>query len=164
VAALGRRLDEEIGGDDPILLALLGGSVIFLADLVRAVERPLRFEFIDVALRTGASPEIRRAVPSWCEIHYPIPVDLAGQSLLVLKDVVSSAVTEPYLEQQLRDRGARDVRFAALIDVPEARKTGFNPDYRALEAPRGGILVGYGLKHEGRYGNLPFVGRLSGEA
>jgi hypoxanthine phosphoribosyltransferase len=163
VAALGRRLDEEIGGDDPILLALLGGSVIFLADLVRAVERPLRFEFIDVALRTGASAG-SDARSELVRIHYPIPVDLAGQSLLVLKDVVSSAVTEPYLEQQLRDRGARDVRFAALIDVPEARKTGFNPDYRALEAPRGGILVGYGLKHEGRYGNLPFVGRLSGEA
>jgi len=161
VAALGRQLGAELGDEDPLLVALLGGSVIFLADLVRAIERPVRFEFVDVAYHVDAAGSEGDDVLS---IRYPIPIDIAGQSVLVLKDVVSSAVTEPYLEQQLRDHGAREVRFAALIDMPDERKTAFDLQYRALTTHRHGLLVGYGLKHQGRYGNLPYVGRLAEEA
>lgn len=159
VTTLGRRLSEELAGEDPLLVALLGGSVIFLADLVRAIERPVRFEFIDVAYRED--PDAGTEDGGLTRIHYPIPIDIAGQSVLVLKDVVSSAVTEPYLEQQLRDHGAREVRFAALIDTPDERKTAFDLHYHALTTHRRGLLVGYGLKHQGRYGNLPYVGRLA---
>ena len=162
VAALGRQLAAELGEEDPLLIALLGGSVIFLADLVRAIARPVRFEFIDVAYRVDAAAGDEGG--ELLSIRYPIPIDIAEQSVLVLKDVVSSAVTEPYLEQQLRDHGAREVRFAALIDMPDERKTAFDLHYRALTTHRRGLLVGYGLKHQGRYGNLPYVGRLAGEA
>jgi hypoxanthine phosphoribosyltransferase len=157
VRDLGRRLGEELSGEDPLLVALLGGSVIFLADLVRAVERPVRYEFIQVA--SGESPE-----PGVVELRYPLPLDIAGQSVVVLKDVVTSGVTEPYLEQQLRDHGAREVRFAALIDIPDERKTPFEVSYAAFHTGRQGLLVGYGLKHEGRWGNLPYVGRIRGSA
>jgi hypoxanthine phosphoribosyltransferase len=159
IATLGRQLSDELGDEDPLLIALLGGSVIFLADLVRAIDRPVRFELIDVAYQED--PVISSEEDGLLRIHYPIPIDIAGQSVLVLKDVVSSAVTEPYLEQQLRDHGARKVRFAALIDMPDERKTAFDLDYRALTTRRHGLLVGYGLKHQGRYGNLPYVGRLA---
>lgn len=159
VTALGRRLSEELAAEDPLLVALLGGSVIFLADLVRAIERPVRFEFIDVAYQED--PDAGTEDGGLTRIHYPIPIDIAGQSVLVLKDVVSSGVTEPYLEQQLRDHGAREVRFAALIDMPDERKTAFDLHYYALTTRRRGLLVGYGLKHQGRYGNLSYVGRLA---
>ena len=158
VAALGRKIDGELGDEDPLLIALLGGSVIFLADLVRAFPRPVRFEFIDVAYHVD--PAADETEDEVLRIQYPIPIEIAGQSVLVLKDVVSSGVTEPYLEQQLRDHGAREVRFAALIDMPDERKTAFNLHYSALTTHRKGLLVGYGLKHEGRFGNLPYVGRL----
>jgi hypoxanthine phosphoribosyltransferase len=158
VDALGRKIADELGAEDPLLVALLGGSVIFLADLVRAIGRPVRYELIDVGVSREAGEENGAEV---VQIHYPIPVEIAGQSVLVLKDVVSSGVTEPYLEQQLRDHGARTVRFAALIDMPDERKTEFELHYRALTAERqGGLLVGYGLKAAGRYGNLPYVARL----
>jgi hypoxanthine phosphoribosyltransferase len=160
VAALGHRIEGELGDEDPLLVALLGGSVIFLADLVRAIERPVRYEFIDVAYHVdparGDDGEVLR-------IQYPIPIDIAGRSVLVLKDVVASGVTEPYLEQQLRDHGAARVRFAALIDLPDERKTAFELQYSALISHRRGVLVGYGLKHKGLYGNLPYVGRLEEE-
>ena len=93
VAKLGQRITAELGAEDPILVALLGGSVIFLADLVRAIGKPIRYEFIHV----GAEEE-----SGVMQIQYPIPLDIAGQSVLVIKDVVASGVTEPYLEQQLR--------------------------------------------------------------
>ena len=158
VQELGRRIGEELDGEDPLLIALLGGSVIFLADLVRAIERPVRFEFIQV----GLDPSGETAEPGVTEIRYPLPLDLAGQSVLVLKDVVTSGVTEPYLEQQLRDHGAREVRFAALIDIPDERKTDFQVGYAAFRTGRQGLLVGYGLKHDGLYGNLPYVARFKG--
>lgn len=153
IRGLGRRITEELADDDPLLVALLGGSVIFLADLVRAIERPVRFEFIQVGSGETAEPGVT-------QIRYPLPLDLAGQSVLVLKDVVASGVTEPYLEQQLRDHGAREVRFAALIDIPDERKTAFEVTYAAFRTGRQGLLVGYGLKQDARYGNLPYVGRL----
>lgn len=160
IQELGRRINGEMGDDEPLLVALLGGSVIFLADLVRAIERPVRFEFIQVGSgRAGSGEE-----PGVTEIRYPLPLDVAGQSVLVLKDVVSSGVTEPYLEQQLRDHGAREVRFAALIDIPDERKTAFEVTYAAFRTGRQGVLVGYGLKQDARYGNLPYVGRLRGTA
>lgn len=173
VAALGRKLGEDLAGEEPLLLGLLGGSVIFLADLVRSIERPVRFELIHVGYQQGqqgqqgqkgASPAaVEPAVEGESEIleiHYPLPIDIEGQSVVVVKDVVGSGVTEPYLEQQLRDRGARSVRFAALIDRPGERKTPFELHYQAFSTAEPGLLVGYGLKHEGRYGNLPYVGRL----
>jgi hypoxanthine phosphoribosyltransferase len=159
---LGRRINDEMAGDDVLLVALLGGSVIFLADLVRAIERPVRFEFIQVGSGPAGSGE--SAESGVTEIRYPLPLDVAGQSVLVLKDVVTSGVTEPYLEQQLRDHGAREVRFAALIDIPDERKTGFQVSYAAFRTGRQGALVGYGLKQDARYGNLPYVGRLRGTA
>ena len=155
VRDLGQRIGKELAGENPLLIALLGGSVIFLADLVRAIEEPVRFEFIQVGSGEGAEPGVH-------QIRYPLPLDVAGQSVLVIKDVVTSGVTEPYLEQQLRDHGARDVRFAALIDIPDERKTGFEVSYAAFRSGRQGLLVGYGLKHEGLYGNLPYLGRIRG--
>ena len=161
VAALGHRIEGEIGDEDPLLIALLGGSVIFLADLVRAIERPVRYEFIDVAYHVD--PARGEGEGEVLRIEYPLPVDIAGRSVLVLKDVVASGVTEPYLEQQLRDHGAAKVRFAALIDLPDERKTELELQYSALISHRRGVLVGYGLKHRGLYGNLPYVGRLEEE-
>ena len=140
VTALGNRIAAELGAENPLLIALLGGSVIFLADLVRAIERPVRYEFIDVAYRPDPAADEESA--EVLRIEYPIPIDIAGQSVLVLKDVVASGVTEPYLEQQLRDHGAREVRFAALIDMPDERKTAFELRYSALTTHRHGLLVG----------------------
>jgi hypoxanthine phosphoribosyltransferase len=153
VAELGRQIGSEIGAEDPLLVGLLEGSLIFLADLVRAIPAPIRFELIQV--HSGEDSGVLR-------IEYPIPVDIAGQSVVVVKDVVASGVTEPYLEQRLRDHGARRVRFAALVDLPDERKTDFRPDYTAFSTSRRGVLVGYGLKHAGRYGNLSSVGRVRG--
>lgn len=154
VLALGRRLRDDCAGEDPLLLSLLGGSVIFLADLVRAYEDPVRYEFIDVGYRRSESSE-----SDLLAIHYPIPVDLEGQHLLVVKDVVSSGVTETYLSEQLEGRGAASVRVVALIDLPDERKTELEADYHAFTLERTAPLVGYGLKHEGRFGNLPYIGR-----
>ena len=152
VAALGERIEQEIAREDPLVVSLLGGSVIFLADLIRAIPTPLRFSFIQ-SDTSAESAEPKR-------VHYPLPVEISGQSLLVLKDVVSSGVVETYLASELRQHGARKVRFAALVDLPSERKTEFALDYAIFTTERPGTFVGYGLKHQGLYGSLPYLGRL----
>jgi hypoxanthine phosphoribosyltransferase len=157
VAELGRRVGAELGDEDPVVLAVLGESVIFFADLVRAMRRPVRFELIHVDYERSGEGEGETPL---LQLHYPIQVEIAGQTVVVVKDIVESGVIETYLDQQLRNRGARSVRFVALIDMPAERKTSFEVDYHAFQTSRQGTLVGYGLKHGGRYGNLPFIGRL----
>ncbi len=159
VLALGRRVGTELGDEDPLVIALLGESVIFFADLVRAIRWPVRFEMIHVEYSQSAAGEPPARTPV-LDIHYPMPIEIAGQRVVLVKDVVESGITEPYLDQQLRDRGARAVKLVALIDMPDERKTSFEVDYHAFQTSRQGVLVGYGLKHGGRYGNLPFIGRL----
>jgi hypoxanthine phosphoribosyltransferase len=152
IRELGRRLDRELPAD-PVIVSLLGGSVIFLADLLRAIERPVRYELVHVETSGGGDAPLA--------LHYPIPFEVRGENVLLLKDVVTSGVTETYLMEQLRDQGAREVRLAALVDMPGERKTDLEVAYGALTAKRPGRLVGYGLKHQGQHGNLPYIGRLA---
>ncbi len=155
VRDLGSRLHQELGDTDPLFLGLLGGSVIFLADLVRAYESPVRFELVHVGYH---HPEI--AAAEVLAIQYPIPVDLEDQDLLVVKDVIKSGVTETYLAEQLHQKGARRVRFVTLVDMPEERKTELAIDHSVFSVQESGPLVGYGLKYQGRFGNLPYIGKL----
>ena len=156
VRDLGRRLATELP-PDPLLVSLLGGSVIFLADLVRAVDRPVRYEFIHVETSGG------RKAGQPLALHYPIPFSVTDEEVVLLKDVVASGIPEAYLLDQMRQHGARRVWVAALVDLEDQRKADVAVDFRAFDAERAGTLVGYGLKFEGRYGNLPYVGRLAEE-
>lgn len=152
VSNLGRALGDELGDRDPWIISIVGGSVLFLADLIRSLDHPVRFDFVQVQYSASAyDGEV-------LEIHYPISLDVGDQNLVILKDVSVSGVIETYLTSQFRDRGAANVRFATLIDVPDQRKTDFEPDYRLFTADRKGVFVGYGLKYRGRYGNLPYIG------
>jgi hypoxanthine phosphoribosyltransferase len=155
VRQVGERIQRELADQDPLLLALLEGSMVFLADLVRAIEAPVRYELIHVELsQQGAVEEV-------VDIHYPVPIEVRDQLVLVVKDVVSSGVIESYLTSQLVQLGAREIRFAALVDLPRERKVDFTVDYAAFETQRSTRLVGYGMKLEGRFGNLPYIGCLT---
>ena len=157
VQTLGQKLQREVAQEDPLLISLLGGSVIFVADLIRAVSTPLRYEFVQVEYATHEGEGQEQTI----DIHYPIPVEVSGQSVLVVKDVVSSGVIESYLANQFAQHGATRVRFAALVDLPKERKTHCQVDYSVFTTERSARLVGYGMKHNGRYGNLPYVGYLA---
>lgn len=152
VRALGERIEREIASEDPLVVSLLSGSVIFLADLIRAIATPLRFSYIQSDTSDEAAEPKR--------VHYPLPLEISGQSVLVLKDVVASGVVETYLASELKQHGAKRVRFAALIDLPSERKTDFALDYAVFTTERPGTFAGYGLKHHGHFGSLPYLGRL----
>ena len=155
VADLGRRLEADHAGSTPVLISIVGGSVVFLADLLRSIEQPVRYEAVQVRYKTSADED------AVVDIDFPISLDVKGQSLVVLKDVISTGVIENYLSNQLLGLGARQVRFVALIDLPEERKSDFHADYRVFTPRRPGVFVGYGLKSSGMFGNLPYLARLT---
>jgi hypoxanthine phosphoribosyltransferase len=159
VAALGERLDRELPAD-VLLVSLVDGSLIFLADLVRSIPRSVRYELLHVGSGLG-SPEAGGDEGALLTLHYPVDFSVRGESLLLLKDVVASGVIETYLVGQLRRQGAREVRIAALVDKPEERKTDLEVDYEVFSDSGPGTLVGYGLKYRGSHGNLPYIGLLT---
>ena len=154
VTDLAQRIEQDLGESDPWIISIVGGSVLFLADLIRSMSQPVRFDFVQVqySISDRDSDPLR--------IHYPISLDVNQQNLVIIKDVVISGVIESYLASQFRDRGAKKVLFAALIDVPDQRTTDFQPDYSLFQAERQGLFVGYGLKHQGRFGSLPYIGQV----
>jgi hypoxanthine phosphoribosyltransferase len=154
VKGLGQRLQHDKPLDDPVFISIVGGSVLFLADLIRTMAEPIRYEFVQVSYAaSGRDGDI-------LEVGYPISLDVAGQDILVVKDVVSTGVIESYLRSQFQQRGARKVLFVTLIDIKSERTTDFQPDYQLFSAERAGVFVGYGLKYEGRWGNLSYIGEV----
>jgi hypoxanthine phosphoribosyltransferase len=154
VKGLGQRLQRDKPLEDPLFISIVGGSVLFLADLIRTMAEPIRYEFVQVHYAaSGKDGDI-------LEVQYPISLDVSGQDILVVKDVVSTGVIESYLRSQFQQRGARRIVFAALIDVKSERTTDFEPDYRLFAAERSGVFVGYGLKYRGQWGNLSYIGEV----
>ncbi len=152
VAELGSRLEIDYPDGSPVLLSVLGGSIVFLADLLRAIQRPTRYATVQVLFSEDTDDVV--------QINFPVEIDVEGTDLLVVKDVITTGVIENYLKSQLLSMGARRVRFVALIDLPEERRSDFKVDYRLFSPRRPGVFVGYGLKSEGEYGNLPYLARI----
>ena len=154
VSELGERIEAAHSGDGLLFISIVGGSVVFLADLIRAVSGPVRYETVQVVYSAAGQQG------DLLEIQYPISLDVKDQPVVIVKDVVSTGVPESYLINQFLQRQVERVQIAALIDLPEVRRVDVVADYSVFTPKRLGTFVGYGLKHEGRYGNLPYLGRI----
>lgn len=154
VRELGREIRESAGSGEVFFLGLLKGGAVFLADLLRATPGQVGYGFIDV-VRDVADTEIATAL----EIDFLSHTELAGRSVYVIKDVVSTGVIETYLLTQLRLQDPSSLKLVALLDRPGLRTVDLTTDHRAFEVTDG-IFVGYGLEHGGRWGNLPYIGKV----
>lgn len=155
VATLGAEIRRDAGPDEEVfLLSILKGTSVFLADLLRAVDGPVSYGFIDV-IRDSSDQKIADAL----EIDFLSYTDIRGRHVYVLKDVVNSGIIENYLLEQLRMHSPAALRLVALLDRPSARTIDLSVDFRAFEIPAG-TFAGYGLEVDGRNGNLPFITRM----
>ena len=157
VAEVGRRIGHDYPDGNIVLIAVLKGAGFFVADLARAVPRPVRCEYIGV-LRDGENEKV-------VSYHFSAPFAVADAHLIVLKDVVRSGVVESWLQSQLREEKPCSLRFACVVDHPQERKSQLLVDY-ALFTNQESILVGYGMELQGEGGNFPFIAqvRTEGEA
>jgi len=153
IAEVGRRISADYAGQDLVLVGILKGAALFLADLLRAVGGRVRFELVNVETQPAAGGDA-------LELTYGTHVHLAGAHALVLKDICHSGVTENYLVTHLAQQQPASIELAAVVDKPTLRRVAVEPKYVILESMPDGRLVGYGMEYEGMWGNLPGIYQL----
>lgn len=154
VRELGGEIRGSLGDAEVFLLAILKGASCFLADLMRSIPGRVSYGFIDV-IRDASDNTVADAI----EIDFLSYTDIRDRHVYVLKDVVNTGVIENYLLSQLRLHGPATLRLVALLDRPDVRTVDVTTDFRAFTVTDG-VFAGYGLEHDRRFGNLPWIGRV----
>ena len=152
VAELGAAISRDYEGKKLMILGVLKGSVVFMADLLRHITIPVEMDFMAVS-SYGAGVKTTGVV----KILKDLDRLIEGYHVLVVEDILDSGMTLSYLTELLRDRGPASVRIATLLDKPERRKVDIAPDYVGFTVPDE-FVVGYGLDYAELYRNLPYVG------
>ncbi len=157
VKDLGRRISEDYKDKNLMMIGVLKGSFIFIADLMRAVDIPCRVDFMAVS-------SYGSGVRTTGEVRIVKDLDktVSGYDLLVVEDILDSGMTLSYLLENLQSRKPNSVRLCTLLDKPDRRQREVHVDYRGAVIPDE-FVVGYGLDYDQRYRNLPYVGILKPE-
>jgi hypoxanthine phosphoribosyltransferase len=153
VAELGRRISDDYRGKDLLFVGLLRGAIVFLSDLMRAVDIPVQLDLIGISSYgpTTESGAVRLVMD--------LETDIAGRHVLIVEDIVDTGKTLSYLVENLKARQPASLCICALLDKPERRQVPIEVDYVGFEIPDK-FVVGYGLDFAEGYRNLPFVGVL----
>lgn len=154
VHELGRRVDERYVGKDLLLIAVLKGSVLFLADLMRAISIPHQIDFLATS-SYGASTTSTGVVRIMKDLNEPI----AGRHVLVVEDIIDSGHTLAYLTQLFSARNPASLEIATLLDKPSRREVDIDVFWTGFSIPDE-FVVGYGLDFRQKYRNLPYIGVL----
>ena len=154
VNELGARISEDYAGKNLLMVGILKGSVVFMADLMRAVTVPAGIEFMAVS-SYGGGVKTTGVVKIIKDINIP----LEGWDVLIVEDILDSGMTLSYLTKYIMNKGAKSIKIVTLLDKPERRKVDVYPDYFGFVVPDE-FVVGYGLDYDEKYRNLPYVGIL----
>lgn len=154
VKKLAERINADYEGKEPVLVAVLNGAVVFLADLMRNLKIPVTVDFVKW-VSYGSDSRSTGVM----RILKDLDVSIESKHVLVVEDIVDTGLTLHYLLENLRARNAASVRVVALLDKPSRRKVEVKLDYEGFKVPDA-FVVGYGLDYDGKYRNLPFVAVL----
>lgn len=156
IATMGRAIARDYTGRDLLVVSLLSGTVLFLADLLRRLPFPLRVDFLGVS-SYGAGTESGNLV-----FNKELKLDVHGAHVLVVDDILDTGKTLSRLVGEMHKRGAAEVRTCVFLDKPARRAVPFQANFRVFEV-EDLFVVGYGLDFAGHYRNLPYVGALKRE-
>ena len=157
VAEIARQIDADYAGKDLMLISVLRGSFIFMADLCRAIRLPCTLDFMSVSsYGKGVSSS------GQVQITKDLSEDISGRNILVVEDILDSGNTLSYLLKVLENRGPASIRLCTLLDKPERRVKPVEVHYTGFTIPDA-FVVGYGLDYAERYRNLPYIGILKPE-
>jgi len=154
VAELGAELGHDYANRQPLLVSVLKGSIVFLADLIRATELPLAVDLMELS-SYGAAMESSGQV----RILKDLSASIEGRDVIVVEDIIDTGLTLNYLLRYLHERSPASIRICCLLDKPARRLTDIDIDYRGFTIPDR-FVVGYGLDFDERYRNLPYIGVL----
>lgn len=157
IKEMGEQISKDYEGKEVIVIGILKGSVIFVADLVREVTVPVSFDFMAVSSygnRTTTTGTVR--------ILKDLDYDIEEKHVLIVEDIIDSGVTLSYLIEHLAGRKPASLKLCTLLNKPERRKVEVKVDYIGFTVPDA-FLVGFGLDYAEKYRNLPFIGILKEE-
>ncbi len=154
VQALGKKLSGEYAENNPLLVCILKGSILFYADLARAMSIPCEFDFL-AASSYGANAESSGAL----KITKDLTVDVAGRHVILVEDIIDSGNTLYRLKARLAERNPASLKIVTLLDKPARRASPIQADESCFTV-EDEFLVGYGLDYAEKYRNLPYVAVL----
>ena len=160
VRELGGKITADYKNSNLMLVTVLKGAVVFLADLMRQIDVPAEIDFMVVS-SYGSGVKSSGVV----KIVKDLDVPLAGKDILIVEDILDSGLTLSYIKELLESRGPRSIRIATLLDKPSRRKVDLQevrPTYVGAQIPDA-FIVGYGLDYDEKYRNLPYIGILKPE-
>ena len=152
VRELGEQISADYADKAPVLASVLRGSYIFMADLSRAISRPVTIDFMSVSSYgkgTTSSGQV--------EIIKDLSDSIEGKDLLIVEDILDSGNTLSYLLKLLQARHPASIKLCTLLDKPSRRVKPIQADYVGFEVPDE-FVVGYGLDYDEKYRNLPYIG------
>ncbi|NLV75596.1 MAG: hypoxanthine phosphoribosyltransferase [Tissierellia bacterium] len=157
VKELGKQITEDYRGKNLMLVGILKGAVIFMADLAKSIEIPILMDFMAVSSygKSSTSTGIVRIIKD-------LDCSIEDKDILIVEDIIDTGLTLSYLTDNLNKRGAKSVKICTLLDKPDRRKAQVPVDYRGFIIPDE-FVVGYGLDYAEQYRNLPFVAALKEE-
>jgi hypoxanthine phosphoribosyltransferase len=155
LAELAKQVDEDYAGKDILLVGVLKGAVMVMADLARRISTPLAMDWMAVS-SYGSGTKSSGVV----RILKDLDADLTGRHVLIVEDIIDSGLTLSWLLANLRSRGPASVEIATMLRKPEAAKVDVDVRYVGFDIPNE-FVVGYGLDYAEKYRNLPFVGTLA---
>lgn len=157
VGQMGEEISRDYAGKNLLLVSVLKGSVVLMADLMRAISVSCKIDFLAVS-SYGSSTRTSGNVKLLKDLDHPVD----GMDILLVEDILDSGLTLHYIREMLDTRGAASIKICTLLDKPERRKADIHADYVGFTVPDA-FVVGYGLDYAEHYRNLPYIGILKKE-
>lgn len=157
IKEIGNTISKDYKGKDLILIGVLKGSIMYMANLAREIDIPCTMDFMSVS-SYGNSTTSSGIV----KILKDLDASIEGKDVLIVEDIIDSGITLKYLQKYLRAKNPNSVEITTLLNKPERRKADIEVKYIGFEVPDY-FLVGYGLDYAEKYRNLPFIGILKEE-
>jgi len=157
IEEIGAQITADYAGKEILMIGVLRGAVIFMADLARAIKVPVAIDFMAVS-SYGAGVSSSGVV----RILKDLDENVEGKHVLVVEDIIDSGLTLNYLLDNLKSRQPASIKLCTLLNKPERRKVNVKIDYNGFNVPDY-FVIGYGLDYAEKYRNLPFIGILKPE-
>jgi hypoxanthine phosphoribosyltransferase len=154
VAELSRQISADYAGRQPLLVGVLKGAWVFLADLVRQMTVPVRCDFVKLSSYGTGTTSTGKV-----QLHLDLSLDAEGQDILIVEDIVDSGSCAVWLFDHLRRKKPASIRLCALLDKPSRRVVPVQPDYLGFQIADQ-FVVGYGIDWNERYRELPYIGHI----
>ncbi|MDP8313796.1 MAG: hypoxanthine phosphoribosyltransferase [Candidatus Celaenobacter antarcticus] len=157
VKELGEQISRDYKDKNPILINILKGGVVFLADIIRSLNIPIEIEFMGVA-SYGNSTKSSGVV----QITKDCNVDISDRHVLIIEDIVDTGLSLNYITRYLQGKNPKSLKMCVLLDKVDSHEPDIGMAYKAFEVPNE-FIVGYGLDYDEKYRNLPYIGILKKE-